>query len=61
MKEISIAQKVRGLKIGRHFYVKTITDRQKVLRVAKALKDSGVITFSVVTREDNEGFKVGAI
>jgi hypothetical protein len=61
MKEISIAQKVRGLKIGRHFYVKTIADRQKVLRVAKALRDSGAIEFTVVTREEAEGFKIGAI
>ena len=60
-KELSIARQVRGLKIGQPFTVKTDKERQKVCRIAKALKDAGVITFDVVTKRDGDLFKVAAI
>lgn len=61
MKELTIAQKVRGLKIGKSFTVSTEQDRQRVCRVAKSLKDAGVISFSIVTKRDGDMFKVAAI
>ena len=61
-KEIAIAMKVKRLKIGSHFLVTTESDRQKALRVAKSLKDAGVIGFDVVTKSDENGqFKIAAI
>lgn len=62
MKQIEIAQRVRQLKVGKHFMVKSERERQSASRVAKSLKDSGVIDFDVVTKEgDNGEFKVAAI
>lgn len=60
-KELTLAQKVRNIKIGEPFTVATEKDRQRVLRVAKSLKDAGFIDFDIVTKRCEEGFKVAAI
>jgi hypothetical protein len=60
-KEIDLAQKVRALKAGSPFTVKTEKQRQRVCRIAKALRDSGAIDFTVVTRKENGAFTVAAI
>ena len=60
-KELSLAQRIRALKIGQQFTVATEKERQQASRVAKSLKDAGVIQFDVVTKRDGEVFKVAAI
>lgn len=61
-KEIKLASQVRALKVGKHFIVDSESDRQKASRVAKSLKDAGVIDFDVVTKSCGDGtFKVAAI
>jgi len=61
--ELTLAQKVRELQVGRHFIVKTNKDRQAACRVAKSLRDAGVIEFEVVTKriDGTKNFKVAAI
>ena len=60
-KTLNLAAKVRALKIGQHFIVKTEKERQAASRAAKSLRDAGVIDFDVVTKADGETFKVAAI
>jgi hypothetical protein len=60
-KDLSLAQKVRSLKVASSFTVATEKERQQVCRVAKSLKDAGVIEFDVVTKRDGDIFKVAAI
>jgi hypothetical protein len=60
-KDLSIAQRVRALKVGKHFIVPTASARQAALRVGKSLRDAGVIDFRVVTVPDGTGFKIAAI
>lgn len=60
-KDLTLAQKVRGLKAGKPFTVPTEKERQQVCRIAKSLKDAGVIEFDVVTKRDGDVFKVAAI
>ena len=60
-KQLNLAQRVRVLKIGQHFHVSTEKERQEVCKVAKSLRDAGVIEFNVVTKADGERFKVAAI
>ena len=61
-KQLNLAQQIRGLKPGKTFTVKTKKDREGALRLAKMLKDSELISFDVVSRENPDGtFKVGAI
>lgn len=62
MKLIEIAKRVRGLKIGQQFVVKTERERQTASKVGKSLKDSGAINFDIVTKaDDSGGFKIAAI
>ena len=61
-KKLSIAQRIKSLKAGESFTVKTKTERESVCRMAKALRDVGAIDFQIVTRaDDNDGFIVAAI
>ena len=61
-KQLSIAQKIRGLKLGKSFTVKTKPEREAACRVAKSLRDAGVIEFEIVTKLQDDGcFKVAAI
>ncbi len=60
-KETSIANKIRALKASKGFVVTSESQRQNVCRVAKLLKDAGVIEFDVVTKKEGDAFKVAAI
>jgi len=61
-KEIELAQRIRSLRASKGFTVGTIAQREKVLRVAKTLKDAGIIEFDVVTKKRSGNvFKVAAI
>jgi len=62
-KELNLASKVRNLKPGQSFFVADDKERQSVCRIAKNLRDAGVIEFDVVTKwsEDGQNFKVAAI
>lgn len=59
--ELNLAARIRNLKSGESFYVKTESDRQKVCKIAKTLRDAGVIQFEVKTSEEGERFRVVAI
>jgi len=59
--QLSIAQRIKSLKPGKSFTVKTESERQEACRLAKALKDMEYITFSIVTKKELGGFKVAAI
>lgn len=60
-KNLSMEHRIKNLRIGEHFHVKTDSERQHANRVAKILKRGGFIPFDVVTKKDAEGFKVAAI
>ena len=61
-KEMQLAQMIRALKPGQNFQVKTESERQKVLRIGKSLKDAGVIAFDIITKKNEDStFKVAAI
>lgn len=59
--ELNLAARIKNLKFGKPFYVKTEADRVKVCKIAKNLKDAGAIEFTVVTAKEGERFKVAAI
>jgi hypothetical protein len=59
--QLSIAQRIKSLKPGKSFTVKTEPERQEACRLAKALKDMEYITFSIVTKKEGNLFKVAAI
>lgn len=60
--ELNLAKKVRALKPGKSFIVSSSKERQAACRVAKSLKDAGIIEFDVVTRAHYDGtYKVAAI
>jgi len=60
--KLNFANKIKSLKPGGSFTVKSDKDRAKVLRDADTLKRAGVIEFSVTTRAmDGGGFIVLAI
>ena len=60
-KETLIVSKIKALKASKGFVVKTNSERQNVCRVAKLLKDNGIIEFDVVTKKEGDTFKVAAI
>jgi len=60
-KDLNIAAKIKALKIGQSFTVKTKSERENVCRIAKNLRDAGAIEFDIVTRENSGGYKVAAI
>lgn len=60
-KETLIASKIKALKASKGFTVNSISERQNVCRVAKILKDNGIIDFDVVTKSEGKSFKVAAI
>ncbi|MDE2105443.1 MAG: hypothetical protein KGL39_49910 [Patescibacteria group bacterium] len=60
--ELNLAQKIKAMKVGHSFTVKTEYERQKATRAAKTLRDAGIINFEIITKADeNGGFKVAAI
>lgn len=61
-RDLNLAQKVKALKVGQHFLVDSEKQRQAASRIAKSLRDAGVIEFQVVTKRWYDGkFKVCAI
>ncbi len=61
-KQLNFASKIRALKTGTSFTVKTETERQEASRAGKTLKKAGVIEFDIVTKaNEGGGFKVAAI
>lgn len=60
-KQLNLAQRIRALAVGKSFHVDTEKERQEVCKVAKTLRDAGVIEFEVVTKQDGDRFKVAAI
>ena len=62
-KELNLASRVRNLKPGLSFQVDSERERQSVCRIAKNLKDAGVIEFDVVTKwnDEEQKFKVAAL
>jgi hypothetical protein len=60
-KEISLAQKIRALKVGKSFTVSTEKERQKACRIAKTLREACAIDFTVVTKRKGNVFKIAAI
>lgn len=60
-KQLNIAQKIRGLKVGEHFHVETEKERQEASKAAVTLRKAGVIEFEVITKQDGDRFKVAAI
>ncbi len=62
MKEIPLANKIRNLKQGQSFQVATESERQKVNRMVKTLKECGYLSLQIITRSDGKGgFTVAAI
>ena len=60
-KELNFAARIRSMKVGESFIVKTEKERVSVCRISKTLRSAGVIDFEVVTRANEKGFKVAAI
>ena len=65
-KTFNIAQQIRALKAGKHFFVYDEKDRQLANREAATLRRAGVIEFEVTTRaavdeRGRGGFKVGVL
>ena len=61
-KETALANKIKSLKTAKGFTVTTESERQNVSRIAKRMKQFGLIEFDVVTKSDGaNGFKVAAI
>ena len=61
-KEIELAAKIRKLKPADGFTVPDESQRQKVCRIAKTLKDAGIVSFDVSTRKnEGGGFRVVAL
>lgn len=62
MKEISLAMRLKKMKPGDIFTVTGEPQRQRVCRIAKALRDSEAITHQIVTLHAGKNlFKVAAI
>lgn len=60
--KLNFASKIKSLKPGGSFAIKTDKERARVLRDAEVLKRAGVIEFTVTTRAtDGGGFIVLAI
>jgi len=60
-KQVEMVHKIKRLKPGKFFIVPNATERMLALRTGKFLRDIGEIDFTVVTRENGNGFKVSAI
>jgi hypothetical protein len=56
-----LADKIRNLKKGESFTVKTEIERAAALRMAKALNDAGYLPAKITTRANGSGFTVAAI
>lgn len=59
--ELNLAARIKNLKVGQSFFVKTPGDRVKVCKIAKTLKDAGMIDVTIVTVAEGDRFKVAAI
>lgn len=56
-----LAARIRAMKAGDTFTVKTNTERITASKAAKTLKQAGVIEFRLVTFWEGEGFKLVAV
>lgn len=59
--ELNLAARIKNLKFGKPFFVKTKSDQVKVCKIAKTLRDAGAIEFTVVTLKEGDRYKVAAI
>lgn len=59
-KELNLAQRLRRLKVGQSFLVKTAKEQRQVCTMAKFLREGGFIDFDIITKTTNEGIKVMA-
>jgi hypothetical protein len=55
MKRLTLAARIRAMKIGDTFSVETGGERAKILAVAKTLRDAGVIDFLMHTKPSEKG------
>lgn len=60
-KSLSIAAKIRKMKVGDQFIAADKPERESALRHAKTLREAGVIDFQIVTRQQEGSFVVVAI
>lgn len=59
---MTIAAKIKAMKVGQNFTVQTETERQTASKDAKTLRRAGVIDFDIVTKAiEGGGWKVSAI
>lgn len=61
MKENALAAKIRSLKKGQGFLVKTKSERERACRIVKTLRDCGYLPNEIITRKTDGGFSVLAI
>ena len=60
--DLEIAKKIKSLKIGKSFTVKTESERQQASQAGKNLRRAGVIDFVIITRTDDDGsFRISAV
>lgn len=60
MSSLEAANRIRALKPGEQFRVKTNKDRVTILKAAKLLRNAGIIEFDVFSKLDNGEFKIVA-
>ena len=60
-KKFSLAAKLKSLKVGQSFIVKTKREQIQVCNLAKSMRDLGYISFDIVTKTTEDGIKVAAI
>lgn len=63
-KDMALAAKIRQMKRGDTFTVKTSSERKKAISAGKTLRDAGIIDFEIKTwidHFDNGQFKVCAV
>jgi hypothetical protein len=60
-KTFSMAQRLKRMKAGDSFLVKTYVEREAYLRLAKSLRSIDAIPFNITTRATDGGFNVIAV
>lgn len=60
-KNLSLANQIRSMKSGDRFEVKGKSQRIIVCRTIKTLRDAGVITLDIITRENGTKGKFNVI
>lgn len=56
-----LGEAVASLKPGQSFTVETEKERQSVCRMVKILRDAGCLTHQIITKKEDDHFKVAAI